>query len=199
LRTVLFCLALWVIGWVLTQPFRAVEHGPGVLAPAEPAQGPLLERAPVIRVEGWNLTPLATYAIHARVLSTKSYRSDATAAIAPLDLLLGWGPMSDTAVIKDMRFSQSNRFGYWEHDTASRISPADISRHAANTHLIPANRYVRDRLTSLKVGSVVRLRGKLIEATPKDGNGSPWRSSLSRTDTGDGACEIIYVESVVGM
>ena len=181
------------------QPFRAVSHGPGVLAPAEPVQGPILDRAPTIRLEGWTLAPLATYAIHARVLSTKSYRSDATAEISPIDLLLGWGPMSDSSVLDGMNFSQSNRFGNWQHGPDCALSSSQINRHAANTHLIPANRYVRDRLAELKVGSVVRLRGKLVEAARDNTDTPPWRSSLSRTDTGDGACEIIYVESVVGM
>jgi len=194
----LFCLALLAISWVLTQPFRAIAHGPGVLAPAEPMQGRLIERGPVIQVGGWTLTPLTTYTVHARVLATARYRSDATADLSPYDLLLGWGPMSDSAVLKEMSFSQSGRFGYWQYGPDSLLNSPEITRHAANTHLIPANRYVSDRIAALKVGSVVTLRGKLVEANRSDGQGPPWRSSLSRTDSGAGACEILYVESVVG-
>ena len=149
-------------------------------------------------MEGWTLTPLATYTVHARVLATARYRSDATADLSPYDLLLGWGPMSDSTVLREMSFSQSNRFGYWQYGPDSLLSSSEITRHAANTHLIPANRYVSDRIGALKVGSVVRLRGKLVEATRSDGQGPPWRSSLSRTDSGAGACEIVYVESIVG-
>ena len=198
MKTVFICLALWAIGWVVMRPFLAVSHPPGVLAPTDPVQGPLLEGAPAIRLESWTLTPLATYSIHARVLASKAYRSDATSEISPLDLLLGWGPMSDSLVLGEIHFRQSHRFGYWEHGPDAPLSTSEITRHAANTHLIPANRIVKDRLAALRVGSVVQLRGKLVEATRVDRDAPPWRSSLSRTDSGAGACEILYVESVAG-
>lgn len=161
-------------------------------------QGPIPEPAPAIRLKEWTLTPLATYSIHARVLSKRKYSSDATSEISPLDLLVGWGPMSDSAVIETMDFRQSQRFGYWQPDAASPLSPDEITLHAANMHLIPANDSVRDRLNSLRVGSLVQLRGKLIEANRSGDSGNPWISSLTRTDSGNHACEILYVESVAG-
>lgn len=45
------------------------------------------------------ITPLAGYSIKAVVLSRQRYRYDALAELAPLDLALGWGPMSMAAVI----------------------------------------------------------------------------------------------------
>ena len=49
----------------------------------------------------------------------------------------------------------------------------------------------------MRVGDIVHLEGQLIEARGKDG--STWRSSMSRDDTGDGACEVVYVRSLVVM
>ena len=43
-------------------------------------------------------------------------------------------------------------------------------------------------------GDAVRLRGLLVDATADDG--LTWRSSLSRGDTGPGACELLYVQEV---
>lgn len=183
---------------MLMSPFRAISHPPGVLAPGDPVQAELPQPAAPIRLKEWTLTPLATYSIHARVLSRRKYSSDATSEISPLDLLVGWGPMSDTAVIETMDFRQSQRFGYWQPSAASPLSPDEITVHAANMHLIPANEAVRDRLLSLRVGSLVQLRGKLIEATRSGQSGNPWRSSLTRTDRGNHACEIFYVEAVAG-
>jgi len=37
------------------------------------------------------------------------------------------------------------------------------------------------------------MSGYLIEATHPQGV-KPWRSSLTRTDTGSGACELMWVE-----
>jgi hypothetical protein len=43
------------------------------------------------------------------------------------------------------------------------------------------------------VAAVVHLRGTLVDATRDDG---AWlRTSLTRTDTGAGACEVMLVES----
>jgi hypothetical protein len=42
------------------------------------------------------------------------------------------------------------------------------------------------------VGQIVHLEGDLVRADGKDG--WHWVSSLSRTDTGDGSCEVVWVE-----
>ncbi len=181
---------------MVTRPFMPITHAPGVLIPEEPQQFDIAGDSPPIQLGDWTLTPLASYIVKARVLATKRYRSDPTSDIAPRDLLLGWGPMSDSAVVNTIAFRQNNRFGFWTFGSGCPLPESEISRHAANTHLIPANESVRRRIDSLKVGSLVRLRGQLVEARHADG-GSPWKSSLSRTDCGDGACEIIYVESVL--
>ena len=46
----------------------------------------------------------------------------------------------------------------------------------------------------MRVGDVVTLEGDLIEAD-KPG-GWKWRSSMTRDDTGNGACELVYVEAL---
>jgi len=46
----------------------------------------------------------------------------------------------------------------------------------------------------VRVGQVVHLTGQLIEARANDG--WRWRSSLTRDDTGAGACELFRVESI---
>jgi hypothetical protein len=51
---------------------------------------------------------------------------------------------------------------------------------------------VARRLKDVRPGQVVRLRGYLVAVTADDG--WQWRSSLSRTDTGSGACELFWVE-----
>jgi hypothetical protein len=197
MKLVFFVFALLTLVWVIRLPYQPITHPPGVLAPREPQQGPLIEGAPMIQLKGWNLKPLATYSLQARVLAVKRYRSDPTADLSPYDVLLGWGPMSDSANLSEISFSQRHRFGYWHHGPNLSISASEISRHQANTHLIPANAEIQSRMSWLREGSVVIIRGHLVEAQRVDGGGPPWRSSVTRADTGDGACEIVYVASLV--
>ena len=112
---------------------------------------------------------------------------------APVDLALGWGPMSDSAVLAEIAIHQRHRFYYWLTVTFP-IPRRDIETHSANMHLIPVSRAVADRLKSARPGHIVNLSGYLVEAHHDDGR--RWRSSLTREDTGDGACELVWVETV---
>lgn len=61
-------------------------------------------------------------------------------------------------------------------------------------HLIPADAGVRAMLDRVRPGEVVRIEGFLVDASRPDG--WHWNSSLTREDTGNGACELVYVESL---
>jgi hypothetical protein len=61
-------------------------------------------------------------------------------------------------------------------------------------HMIPANAFVRRQLLAARVGQVIHLRGQLVRAEGRDQ--WKWASSTSRQDSGDGACEVIWVESL---
>lgn len=74
------------------------------------------------------------------------------------------------------------------------IAPGEISRHSSNMHMVPLDDDVRATLLDARRGHLVRITGWLIEARANDG--WRWRSSLSRGDTGQGACELVLVERV---
>lgn len=62
----------------------------------------------------------------------------------------------------------------------------------SNNHLISADEYVRDRVRKIRIGDQIRVRGNLAGySSPGVGKRG---TSTTRTDTGDGACETIYVE-----
>ena len=69
-----------------------------------------------------------------------------------------------------------------------------IETHSANMHMIPADAEIESQLKSIRPGNMVHLKGILVEATAKEG--WRWKSSLTRADTGGGACELILVESL---
>jgi len=173
---------------------RPLHYPPGILISDDPGQVPLPESASPINHGAFVLKPLALFSIDARVLHKRNYSYDPGAALVPVDLALGWGPMSNQAVLDRLRISQSMRFYWFEYKLPPPIPQTEIVSHSANIHIIPATPAIASQCKSLRAGSLVHLVGELVEAS---GPGIPrWRSSLSRTDTGNGACELVYVEEI---
>ena len=174
---------------------RAVRPADGVLAPDEPLQADV-NGAPVIVLGRWTLTPRASYDITARVLGREEYRFDPLAGLAPMDLALGWGPMSDNQVLQAFKISQGARFYSWRPVAESLpIELGEVTRHSANTHVIPGNDSVAAQLARLRRGGqVVHLTGLLVDGAREDG--MTIRTSLTRNDSGAGACEFMLVQRV---
>jgi hypothetical protein len=192
-RGLLFAALALIAAWQFVAG-RPLSWRPGVLVADDPHQVDL-DRADAFDFDGVRLTPRAEFNAEVRVLSRERYWLGQLADVAPLDIAVGWGPMSDTAVISQLDISQNGRFYFWHYDGEEPPIPVDaIISHSANWHLVPANRSVRRTLLNLRVGSVVRLEGKLIDIeTPEH---ATIKTSLTRSDSGAGACEVIYVESV---
>lgn len=175
------------------QTHRPIARANGVLVAGAPKQAGIA-KAQTIVVGEFTLTPLASFELDARVLLVSRYRWDTESALAPYDLGVGWQRMSDTAVIEQLGLAQSARFLTWRWRDAPPIPEAEITRSAANIHVIPANSIVARQIAALRPGQLIAVRGRLVEAVR--GDGWRWRSSLSRDDGGSGACELMYVESV---
>lgn len=188
----LLFLALIVYGGYHTWQKRAVSYLPGVVAPADPIQTNA-DVSTITSKNNYKLEPLANFEIEARVLGAEHYYMDKFADLIPIDLALGWGRMSDESVLKDVKISQSDRFYFWHVDNFM-IPREEIETHSANMHMIPVDDSVEKTLNELRVGQVVKIKGYLVEAISSAG--VHWRSSLTRNDTGAGACELILVKSV---
>ena len=171
---------------------REIARPPGVLAADEPQQGAITEPRE-IETKSYHLKPLASFDITARVVSKERYWLGRESDLSPVDLVLAWGPMSDENVLKHFTFSQGSRSYFWNAKTLP-VPRGIVESHTANMHMIPAGDEIASGLTSLRPGHIVRLKGYLIEVRSPEG--WHWRSSLTRTDTGRGACEIVYVESL---
>jgi hypothetical protein len=172
---------------------RPLQPADGVIAPIDPFQTELVGVPPFAHGR-WMLTPRARYEITARILSREDYRFDALSDLVPEDLALGWGPMSDNRVLMAFDISQAARFYFWRAKAALPISREDVIEHSANTHVIPADAIIGVQLSRLRRGQVVHLTGLLIDGVRDDGRSI--RTSLSRSDTGDGACEVMLVQQV---
>lgn len=171
---------------------RPVAHGAGEIAVEIPQQQEVDNDSPH-HIKGYQVTPIAKFDITARLLSSENYRFGREAELSPIDFALGWGPMSDEAVLDKIDISQSGRFYFW-HVDAFPISRQDIETHSANMHMIPVDGSVERLLKAVRVGQVVHIKGYLVEAKAADG--WRWKSSLTRNDTGSGACELVLVNSL---
>lgn len=169
---------------------RILKSGPVAELPVQSSEsGPALQR------DGYVIEPLASYEVRARVLSIERYRMGREADLSPLDFALGWGPMSDAAVIERLSISQSGRWYHYRWEGSPPIDPLLMAKSSANTHLVPADDLVKKRLLNISKGAVVKLSGYLINVRHSDG--WSWRSSLTRDDTGGGSCELMWVTDVV--
>jgi len=138
--------------------------------------------------------PLAGFSVAARVLGREDYRSDREADYAPLDLALGWGRMREDAVLSRLDMSQGGRWYRYRWSGEAPLPPEEIVRSSANMHMVPASPEIADALAEIEAGDAVRIDGWLVQIEARDG--WRWRSSLSREDTGAGACEVVYVCAV---
>ncbi len=192
-RAILLILGLlsggWGISCWLNRPFHPP---PGVRVVEEPLQGPPTQ-GEAWAFRGYRIVPLADFEIRARVLSSERYRWDGGAELCPIDLALGWGPMSDSAVLDEISIEQSGRWYHWRTSSEPPIPVGEIISHSANMHMIPANPRVERLLKGFRVGQVVSLKGSLVRV--EGPNGFQWISSTTRADTGNGSCELVWVES----
>ncbi len=166
--------------------------GPGVLVNQEPVQTTIRKKP--FRVQDFKIVPKAEFEVKARVLAKKNYKLGVDAKLSPVDLALGWGPMSDDDILSQLKITQDNRWYYVRYAKAPPIPHRQLMRHSGNMHMLPANKEVFDALKKVKPGQVVEFSGYLVNVYRDDG--WKWFSSLSRTDTGERSCEVVWVETL---
>jgi hypothetical protein len=167
---------------------------PRVVDQDVPLQSPVPSEFRAIRLVPATLQPLAGFSIEARVLAREDYRTGRESDLSPTDLALGWGRMRDETVLAQLDIDQSNRWYHYRWQGAPPIPVDEIIRSSANMHMIPSSDAIARELANVRQGDRVRIDGWLVEADAPDG--WRWRSSLSRDDSGSGACEVVYVCSI---
>jgi hypothetical protein len=111
------------------------------------------------------------------------------------DLCMVWGVNAGDAAYLDMSFSSGQFVCYFQaHSAAS--AQAQYFRALSNNHLLTADPSVSSRIAHLRVGDQVRLRGQLVEYTHHHGFEFHRGTSVSRDDTGNGACETVFVRDL---
>ena len=187
-------IVLILLAALTYQQWRSQEEKfyPGAVAQASPVQRSLSN--PRIFSHGpYSVNPVASFELRALVLSSQHYFWGDEAKLSPVDLALGWGPMSDGDILKDISVSQGNRWYFYKYKTPP-IPNNEIISHSANMHMIPSDEEVEKKLKKVRKGDVVEIKGFLVNLTKPDG--WRWNSSQSRTDTGHGSCELVWINEI---
>ncbi len=192
---------LVLVGYLLLQrPVVSEEDFTTIYTSLDPEQNSLLDTINIsVNLKGLDVVfkPFARYKVSAVILSKKRYVSDWTSIISPLDFALGWGDVAKSENLEHIKVRQTMRWYRYKFDNECAITQQYISAHSSNHHIIPANNNIRKAVLSTKKNDVIVLEGYLVNVLGKyKGGNVTWRSSETRTDIGNGSCEIMYVTSV---
>lgn len=196
----LLCLLLWALALLLDDrlPPAGAILPPLLAEPRQEADGVPPPFAVTVKKLTYVVKPLFRYEIAGLVVS--QHRADSLLDIHHRrwqdhlnikDLCLVWGRNIESGVYREMKFWNRDftclcRFP--DGETAKLFS----GRHLSNNHLLAADPALRRRILSARPGDQVLLRGFLAEYG-QPANGFARGSSTVRDDTGNGACETIFV------
>jgi hypothetical protein len=137
------------------------------------------------------------------VVSRTNYAVGEFARLAPTDLAIVWGQLSDPGTYTQIHFDQrgsplAGRFVVPELKRGTRLAAlplpeveAFLLMNLAHVHAIPADKQIAARLAHIRPGQVVTFSGVLVEA--KSPTGGTYVSSLK---LGTYNCEIAWVDEL---
>ena len=175
--------------------FFQTYSGPAAIS--DPIQSELMEKHIThIDLNGNQIpvTLIAPYEGSFGVKGVKKYTTDGASVVSPRDYVLAWGELLNEEVDAEIKYSQSNRWYYYTYSPQSIVTEDYISTHSANTHIVPSNQGLLRTIKKVKNNDYITLEGYLAIVHFDRGD---WESSITREDTGDGACEILYVTDII--
>ena len=105
------------------------------------------------------------------------------------DLCVIWGsPNLTSNDFHDVKYWNISWSCNWQYLQGINFS----SRELSNNHLLSDNKIIRDKIKNVHIGDQIHIKGSLVNY--EYDNYYPRISSISRDDTGNHACEVIYVD-----
>jgi len=172
-----------------------------VLLPAladEPKQSPTNKRSfeAVYNDVEYRVEPEYEYELHGMIVSYRHHDGKSRMHLRSsdhlnmLDVCVVWGDNATNPLLHKLDFwngiftcnVQTRNTAAWESFDMEQLS---------NNHLISDDEEIRDSVQKIRVGDQIRIRGVLAKYESPGGERG---TSITRTDTGDGACETIYVD-----
>ncbi len=149
--------------------------------------------------EKYVIQPIATYDISGLVVTHNDISSIFDAyhtkhSVDFRDICLVWGANVGSGIYLRHKFwSMPWSCHYQALDNTAESTL--VENQISNNHLIAADDSVRNTIINFKIGDQIRLTGKLINYWRADFPEYSRQSSTTREDTGNGACEVVWVES----
>jgi len=144
----------------------------------------------------YRIEPEYEYDLYGMIVSYRHHDGDrmhlaANDHLNMLDVCVVWGD--------NTRNRRLHKIDFWNGIFTCNVQTRDQDawdsfdmNQLSNNHLISADNSVRDQVRDIQIGDQIRVRGYLASYTnPRGGKRG---TSTTRTDTGDGACETLYVK-----
>lgn len=169
-----------------------IKHGPGITAKNQPQLEAITWEKP-FEFKSATLTPKKKIEAQVRVVNSRRYFFDTKKVYSPLDAYVSWNKMSDENTLEYLFVNLEDR-SYNIEITRPPISLKQIHAQSDLWHLIPSNDHIYDKVTSLRTGSILQLKGLLVDV--KEHNSKEWTSAktLNTEDKNEGF--IIWVQEL---
>lgn len=176
-----------------------ITHEPGQLIESAPTQDNLTSAnsIPQVTIGQYIITPLTTYSGSVLILGVEDYYFGDDVDLMPRDYIFSWGKLTNQDLIDKVEFDQGGRWYRYTipNENLSYISNDDVGLNSANTHVIPADSFIAEKMSGIAPGDIIKFNGYLVSVFDKK-SGWTMSSSLSRDDTRGGACEVVYITDV---
>jgi hypothetical protein len=148
--------------------------------------------------QSYYVKPLYNYQMQGVVVSKSQPRqklmADIDKDIKAVDLCIVWGDNLKDNVYQKLKYRSGDFSCFYSADSMAlwqQFNAEDLS----NSHIITDNPVLLKKLRSIKVGDQVVVSGYLAEYG-FDEKQIIRGTSITRTDTGNGACETIFIQSL---
>ena len=189
-------LGLTICFWNRNDIPRSIDFHPRLAE--EPHQRQITQAPLTVPYAGvdYRVEPLYDYELYGLVVSYRQHDGESSMHRWSNDHL----NMADVCVVwSDTAFSRYlGELDFWNGiftcnvQTRDSVAWASFKMHQlANNHLISEDPYIRERAAEIRVGDQIRVKGWLARYGAV--GGGLRGTSTTREDTGDGACETVYV------
>ncbi|MDB5841107.1 MAG: hypothetical protein JWQ23_3059 [Herminiimonas sp.] len=179
-------------------PLRAISED----LKSEPMQELIIQPAFEVTVNKIDYTVAPLYAYEITGLVVSKHNADTwwdyihkrwNDSLNVTDLCVIWGNNVRSDVYAKVKFSSESftcNFRFNSQEVYDEFDMAAVS----NNHLITGEPRIAKKLRNVQIGDQIRVKGMLAEYSHNHGFAFKRGTSTVRTDTGNGACETVYVE-----